>query len=648
MAVATVLSVALILFVNEKYLVMLLGQQAARHVADHAQEHLSPADFHGRDAATAEKDFAAFFTEIKTEEVRGVRVWDAQSQVVYYNDPYHGSDEFQNPGLLADALAGRFGYAVMSLPQAGAGGSERFLAMYVPVRFSDAGGLDGVIEVHYSLRASDTIMYTLSWTFVLFGVAGSVILVVGFLVLFRLTVSRRLVQLQQTTRQIAKGNYQQRAAVGPPDEIGVLAASFNAMADQIQKDYRTLDDRIREQTRHLTDKIKEDKEHEKEIMNALADRDAANADLRETRARISAMINCVGEALIAFDRAGTITFVNRSAEELFSWKSPQDAVGKKYTDVLFLEDAPGTPVPFEKRPITVCLATKKMVDAAAPVQYYFRRTDGTRFPASIIVSPIVSGTAFVGVISSVRDATTEAELDRSKTEFASIASHQLRTPLSAIKWYAEMLLGNDFGKLNREQERYLQEVSDSNDRMIDLVNALLNVSRIDLGELAVNPVPLALKMTVESVLKESVLAAGIKRVHLVKKFGKLPKIVADPTLVRIVVQNLLSNAFTYTPKGGNVTITLAPEETSVLLTVADTGCGIPKKHQNNIFMKFFRADNARVVQPSGNGLGLYTTKAAVERMGGKIWFTSEENVGTTFFVRLPLQMEKKAGTKTLV
>ncbi len=262
----------------------------------------------------------------------------------------------------------------------------------------------------------------------------------------------------------------------------------------------------------------------------------------------------------------------------------------------------------------------------------------------------------------VEDNTKLKEVDKAKTEFVSLASHQFRTPLSAIKWYTGMLLAGHAGTLNETQKKYLEEVQYGNQRMVDLVNALLNVSRLELGTFVVEPEPTNVTDVAKSVIDEQKPQIDTKKL----KFSyhvtpDVPTINADPKLLRTVFQNLLSNAVKYTPDGGTIEfgISLDAEKSSINIQVADTGYGIPKNQQDKIFTKLFRADNVLEKDTDGTGLGLYIVKSIIEHTGGTVRFSSPsesalggespKNPGTTFYVSLPIEgMEKKEGTKTLV
>jgi signal transduction histidine kinase len=237
------------------------------------------------------------------------------------------------------------------------------------------------------------------------------------------------------------------------------------------------------------------------------------------------------------------------------------------------------------------------------------------------------------------------ESDRAKNEFVSMVSHQLRTPLANVNWYTEMLLAGDAGKLNKNQHKYLEEVYSSNQRMVELVNALLNV---DLGSFAVEPELIDIREVSDSSLSELTPQTENKSLTIEKKYEKdLPTIKADPRLLRIIFQNLLSNSIKYTPEGGRIIISVYKNKTNMIVSIADNGYGIPKSQLPKVFTRLFRADN--VVQKSeGTGLGLYIVKAVMDQTGGEVWFESEEGKGTTFYVAVPLKgMKRKKGTHPL-
>ena len=241
------------------------------------------------------------------------------------------------------------------------------------------------------------------------------------------------------------------------------------------------------------------------------------------------------------------------------------------------------------------------------------------------------------------------EIDRVKSEFVSLASHQLRTPPSAIKWFTEMLLGEKAGKMDERQKSYLMEIARNNKRMIELINQLLNVSRVELGVFAIELEPTDISEVAEETIKELAPQIAKKELNVVKEYDKnMPLVNTDPALLRITFQNLLSNAAKYVPEKGTIWLAIKKEAGNFLIRVADNGYGIPKNQQSKIFTKLFRADNAVEIDPDGTGLGLYIVQSVVKEMGGAIRFESEENKGSAFYVTLPLKgLKKREGVKGL-
>ncbi len=371
----------------------------------------------------------------------------------------------------------------------------------------------------------------------------------------------------------------------------------------------------------------------------------ANEIVRQEKVKYEALLTSIGDGMIATNKDGEILVMNPQAGKMLGRES-EDSVGKFFTDVVPLEqNEKEVMIPLDERPVLQTLLRGSRVTT---VSYYFR-AGGEKFPVAVTSAPIMLDGRIIGAIVVFRDITKEKEIDKSKTEFVSLASHQLRTPLSAIRWYSEMLDSEKLGALNASQKDYLSEIYNSNRRMIDLVNALLNVSRIDMGTFAIEPVPTDIKEIAESVLKELFVKIQESNLHVESFYEKgLPKVDVDPKLMRIIIQNLLSNAMKYTPKGGSVAISITKDGANMLVKVSDTGVGIPVAVQDKIFTKLFRADNARVIESEGTGLGLYIIKSIVERGGGRTWFVSEENKGTAFFVEIPLSgMKPLQGAKDL-
>lgn len=250
--------------------------------------------------------------------------------------------------------------------------------------------------------------------------------------------------------------------------------------------------------------------------------------------------------------------------------------------------------------------------------------------AAILVIPGVAVAAFV-----IRNI---ARLDRAKTEFISLTSHQLRTPPTGIKWYAGMLLEGDLGELPPAQRTYVEQIAYNNQRMIDIVDSVLEISQIELGVFKNKPTHTDICALIQKIFSELDFQLHDKELVLSQRLECGPRPIAvDPTLVRIVVQNLLVNSVKYTPRGGEISFSANVSGSKLTITIADTGPGIPKQDVPHIFNKFYRASNARRPEYQGTGLGLYVVKRILDQIGGNISFQSELGKGTTFFVTIPVR-----------
>ncbi|MDD3480979.1 MAG: ATP-binding protein [Patescibacteria group bacterium] len=233
------------------------------------------------------------------------------------------------------------------------------------------------------------------------------------------------------------------------------------------------------------------------------------------------------------------------------------------------------------------------------------------------------------------------ELDKAKDEFISMASHQLRTPLTAIKGYLSMLLEGDAGEIRVSQYDFVNEAFQGANRMVGLINDLLNVSRMETGRFFLEPVEVDMEKVVNEEVKQLTKQAKEKGLKLeVKVSGKIPKVWVDETKIRQVVMNFADNAIYYTTKG-SVTVSLEADKTYVIYKVKDTGIGVPKEQQKNLFEKFFRADNARHVRPDGTGLGIYLARRVIDDHGGELVFESVEGKGSTFGFKIPIKSKLK-------
>lgn len=366
--------------------------------------------------------------------------------------------------------------------------------------------------------------------------------------------------------------------------------------------------------------------------------------LVHANAKSEAIIESIGEGVIVTDAEGKIVTLNKAAKELL--QIDEAAIGSSITDAMLLEDEHSAMVIPSAHPLIQSLRDKRRV-----MERSFRivRSDMVKVSLAITASPVLVDGDVIGGVGVFRDITHERDIDRAKTEFVSLASHQLRTPLTTISWYTELILGTDADNLTDEQRNYLEVIYQGNRRMIDLVNALLNVSRLELGTLLIEPEPTDLKQLCNNVLRDVEPLIREKKHRVQFNFDEsIESIKVDPRLMTMIVQNLLTNAIKYTPEEGFVSLDIVKRYPDVMIRVSDSGFGIPVDQQDRIFSKLFRAENVTARNTEGTGLGLYIVKSILDHAGGRVWFESEENKGTTFYVTIPLEgMKSRSGSKSL-
>jgi len=231
-----------------------------------------------------------------------------------------------------------------------------------------------------------------------------------------------------------------------------------------------------------------------------------------------------------------------------------------------------------------------------------------------------------------------AEASRMKTEFISIVSHQLRSPLSNLKWAIELLMSGRLGKTEEKQIEYFIILKENSGRMEELVSDLLIVSRLETATLPLKKKEISLEDLINKLISELQLFTKASNVGIEFKSEEgLPKILADSSQVRLVIENLLDNAVRYIKDNGKVKMSLEKRGQNLYFKIEDNGVGIPKEDQKYIFQKFFRSENVLKYQTQGSGLGLYISKTIIKRSGGKIGFKSQEGVGSTFWFTLPIK-----------
>lgn len=437
--------------------------------------------------------------------------------------------------------------------------------------------------------------------------------------LFDRFVTKPLEKLKDSTARISSLDFSDAlvTTTEPKDELGELAKSFNEMAVKLKKSYKGLEQKVRNETRNIED----------------------------SKAKDEAILLSIGDAVMACETSGKIILFNHVAAELSGF-SIKEAVGKHYNKILSFvkENSEETPNDF----ILQAIMDGKITEM--PNHIMIIKKDGTRTSVADSASPVHDKSGkIIGCVVVFRDVTKEREIDRAKTEFVSLTSHQLRTPPTAIKWLIEILLNDKEGKFTEEQRKNLNDIGAENERMIKTINSFLNVSRIEMGKFSVTISSADINLCAQDVLKKLKFQINSKKLRLKEKYTEQKFVIStDPNLLKMAIQNLLTNAINYSHDKGEISLEVSKKnkgemlgghtinKNSAVLIVSDKGCGIPKEQQNKIFTKLFRADNAGKIYNDGNGLGLYISKFIIGKFSGDIWFESEENKGTTFYVTIPL------------
>lgn len=480
-------------------------------------------------------------------------------------------------------------------------------------------------------------------------VSGSLILLSNILILIILSVLinrslRPIKDVERMAKNISNGDLEIVNKIKSGDEIENLGTSLSKTAQKLKDYYKELEIKVSERTKELNEKneyLNNTKLATLNILDDIQEEKNKTVILAKDLEKFKLALDNASDHVVITDADGVVLYGNKGVERITGYKL-SEALGKKAG---FLWKTPMTEEYYKNLWETIKIK-KKTYDG----EIRNKRKNGEIYDAKITISPILNSKQEIEFFIAIeRDITHEKSVDKAKTEFVSLASHQLRTPLSSVNWYAEMLLAGDGGKLNDEQTNFVKEIYTGNQRMVDLVNSLLNVSRLELGTFAVEPEPTDVVAMVSDVFKEMQPMTLQKKLKTsFEHTDNIPIIQADPKLFRIVFQNLLSNAIKYTPESGAVSLKMSRDKKNLLVEVTDTGYGIPKSEQPRIFQKLFRAENVRERDTEGTGLGLYIIKSIIDHAGGKITFKSEENKGTTFYLEIPLSgMKKKEGDKKI-
>ncbi len=389
-------------------------------------------------------------------------------------------------------------------------------------------------------------------------------------------------------------------------------------------------ERAHERVQKDNDRQKEELAHEKSLLWQQRDQ------LRIFKTAVEQS----GEMMILTDPEGIVLWANTASERVTGF-GVKDIIGRK-AGVLWgklMDDA-------YYAHMWDTIKNKKQL-FVSEIQNH--RKNGEHFFSTINIYPLMDKDGVIQYyVATQRDVTEQKEVDQMKTDFVSLVSHQLRTPLSSMRWNLEMLLAGDIGKLSAKQKEVVKSTEEANARMIKLISTLLNISRIESGRLIVEPEEIDLVTYFEDLARQC--QSNVKGQKLLLTMPKGPyKVVVDPMLLRQITNNFVNNASKYSPVDKPIEISVVDQGDKYIISVADHGIGIPQSQQRKIFGKFFRASNVSKHETDGTGMGLYIGSMLVKLLGGTIGFESIEGVGSTFKVILPKRgVPAKAGEVKMI
>ena len=369
-----------------------------------------------------------------------------------------------------------------------------------------------------------------------------------------------------------------------------------------------------------------------------------NRELQALHAKDTIVLEQIGVGVVITDEHGRITFINSFGADMIGY-AVSELTGKVWAqDVPLVTDENGASIPMEEHVNKKAL----MGGVRATATYYYARRTGERLPVTVLASPISIDGVVAGVVTLFRDVMREQELNRAKTEFVSLASHQLRTPVSIIAWYAETLLSGDAGDMTGLQKGLVRHIHNAAAGMSELINTFLRVTRMELGHIAVSSSRgIKLSRVCRQCLEASGQAIRGKRLIVREHYtAHEQRLYYHESVLSIVVENIISNAVRYTPADGLISVNVQRHGAHAMrLIVTDTGIGIPREEIHKIFQRAFRARNVPYADDTGGtGLGLYMVKQVISRIGGDVRVESQEGKGSIVTIDFPVGGENgKAG-----
>lgn len=380
--------------------------------------------------------------------------------------------------------------------------------------------------------------------------------------------------------------------------------------------------------------------HQKQgIQSSDSEKGEYKNELSELASKSEVIIDAIGDGVITINSNSLIQLINPAAQALIGW-SKQDALTLNYKSVLQLVNQKNEALDIINDPIQQVLNTNQQIRTN---NLSLITKTGKKLMISLVVSPV--GDVGSGIIAVFHDITSEKAEEREQAEFISTASHEMRTPVASIEGYLGLAINPQTAQIDDRARDYIQKAHASAQHLGRLFQDLLDVSKADDGRISNNPKVINIITFIHDIaqgLQAKATEKGIRLIYkpmpddnsLDKNIAPVFSVNLDNDHIREVVNNLIENAIKYTPKG-EVIIDVTGDEDHVIISIKDSGIGIPAEDMPHLFQKFYRVDNKDTREIGGTGLGLYLSRRLVEIMGGRIWAESIYTQGSTFFVELP-------------
>lgn len=483
-----------------------------------------------------------------------------------------------------------------------------FLGIFVSVIWSNFIVLPLIKLILDQIQTQNLLIYLGKTIFLIIALPLLSVVPVWLLLWFYLrgAVVKPLSYFNQVAKIIASGNLGTRLKLLPTGEIGELGKNINLIIDHLAGAFQ-----------NMAFSLGKEKVKEKELADSLAQDEA--------------LLSSISDAVIAIDKSGDIILFNKAAALLTGVSSDQ-AIKTSYKKVLNI-------VPEKEDAEVFDFVEKAFLGNLEKSSQHLaiKAFDGRKTPISYSVGPIFDRKKQVsGVILVLRNITSEREFDKTKDEFLSIASHELRTPMSAIKNLLSMIFEGDYGQVNNELREPLQDIASSTQRLIQLVNDMLDVSRLQAGRIKIELEEVRIDHLIEEAVKLLKVLTIEKNIYL-EIASLIPQTLrTDLNKIKEVLQNLIGNAIKFTDRGG-IKIFCRKDARFFYVSVADSGIGISKEDQPKLFSKFAQISTGEYIRPPGTGLGLYISREYIRKLGGDLWIeNSQEGYGSIFTFSLPI------------